>query len=280
MRSDLQKRDPAGATGLRWWKWLTAPRLLFLAFLILVIFSWPAIEGSDRSLSYWSNLRNFLSRFLPPDFSESRDTWKALVETFRIAVMATFFATLLSVPIAAASAQNIAPRLVVLTTRILLSSIRSIPSLIWALLAVAVVGANSLAGVIALTFYGIGYLGKFFGDAFESVDPRIASAQRRIGADAWQAFQYGLWPHAQPLILSQSLWLLEYNIRSATIIGYVGAGGLGVQLLTYQEFYQWDKFAAVLVHILVIVIVLDLVGERIRAILTRSLSRQPVKPDA
>lgn len=271
--------DNRSVRDLRFWKKvLTAPRLFLIVGLGLVVWSWPALEGSDRPLNYWENTQRFLGRFLKPNFSDNVETRQALIETFRMAVLATAFATCLSVPIAAASAQNLAPRILVTLTRLLLSWIRSIPSLIWALLAVAVVGANALAGVLALTFYGIGYLGKFFADAFESMDARIPRTQRQIGADAWQAFQYGFWPTVQPLILSQALWLLEYNIRSATIIGYVGAGGLGVQLFTYQEFYEWDKFAAVLLHILVIVVGLDLLGERLRSALTRSLSRTGNRP--
>jgi phosphonate transport system permease protein len=123
-----------------------------------------------------------------------------------------------------------------------MNGIRTIPSLIWALIAVAIVGANPLAGVIALTFYSIGYLGKFFSDAFESVDMDVARALRALGARRIQAFQFGVWPHARPLVWSYSLWMLEYNIRSAAIIGYVGAGGLGMLIHTYMEYYELAKF--------------------------------------
>ena len=102
----------------------------------------------------------------------------------------------------------------------------------------------------------IGYLGKFFSDAFESVDLEVARGLRAIGAGRIQAFQHGLWPNARPLVWSYSLWMLEYNIRSASIVGYVGAGGVGVLLHIYQEYYQWDRFAAVLIFILGLVTVL------------------------
>lgn len=153
--------------------------------------------------------------------------------------------------------------------RMLLNVIRTIPSLIWAVIAVAAMGANALAGVVALTLYSVGYLGKFFSEAFESVDMKVARSLRGIGADPLQAFQYGIWPHAKPLIWSHSIWMLEYNIRSASIIGYVGAGGLGLQLHAYQEFHQWDRFATVLICILCVVTLLDLLSERIRRRITR-----------
>lgn len=243
---------------------LNAFRVTLVLFALAAVFSLPALRGSGRDLDHLANLRRFLSRFWPPDFSVWTDVLPALWETFQIAVMSTLFAGILSLPIALAAAHNLSPRVVVAVARFLLNLIRSIPSLIWALLAVAIAGANSLAGVIALTFYSVGYLGKFFSDAFESVESGVAEALRAGGADAIQSFQYGILPHAKPLIWSQTLWMLEYNIRSATIIGYVGAGGIGVWLHSYQEFGQWDKFAAVLCAILAIVVLLDFAGERLR----------------
>jgi len=243
---------------------LNAFRVSLLVAALAVFFSLPSLRGSGRNLDYGANLGRFLGRFWPPDFSIWPQIGVALVETIQIAVMATLFASLISIPLALAASSNVAPWWVVRVTRFLLNAIRSIPSLIWALLAVAVVGANSLAGVIALAFYSMGYLGKFFSDAFESVDGEVADALRCVGADPVQRFQFGIWPHAEPLVWSQTLWMLEYNIRSAAIIGYVGAGGIGVWLHTYQEFYQWDRFCAVLCLILAIVIVLDAVGERVR----------------
>ena len=192
-----------------------------------------------------------------------------LLETIQIAVMATAFAIVVSVPVAIAGAQTLSPRWLVFLSRLLMNGIRTIPSLIWALLAVAIVGPNPLAGVIGLTFYSVGYLGKFFSDAFESVDVDVSRALRALGAQTIQAFQYGLWPHAKPLVWSYSLWMLEYNIRSASIIGIVGAGGVGLQLHTYQEYAQWDKFATVLLFMFVLVSALDFLGERVRKRIVR-----------
>lgn len=236
----------------------------FALFLILVVISLPALEGAGRDLDYLKNLRAFLGKFFPPDFSVAPELLRAVGETVQIAVMATFFAVILALPLAVAGAQNIAPRWLNLVTRMILNVIRTLPSLIWALLAVAVVGPNSLAGVIGLTFYSLGYLGKFFSDAFESVETEVADGLRQIGADRVQAFQYGLLPQVKPLILSHTLWMLEYNIRSAAIIGYVGAGGIGLLLHTFQEFGQWQKFATVLLFILALVTILDFFGEWLR----------------
>jgi phosphonate transport system permease protein len=236
--------------------------LILLA--VAAVFSLPALRGSGRTLDYGANLRRFLERFWPPDFAVLPQVAPALWETFQIAVLATIGASLAAVPLAAAASSNISPRWLVAASRFFLSTVRSIPSLIWALLVVAVMGANAAAGVVALIFYSLGYLGKFFSDAFEAADPAVSEALRVAGAGRIQAFQYGLWPQARPLIWSHVLWMLEYNLRSAAIIGYVGAGGIGVWLHTYQEFYQWDKFAAVLCVILAVVLLLDAAGSRLR----------------
>jgi phosphonate transport system permease protein len=244
---------------------LDAPQVAALILVVAVIFSLPVLQPAGRQLDYAANLSRFLARFWPPDFSVLPKVLPSLWETFQMAVLASVAAALLGVPLAVAASRTIAPRLLVSVIRLGLNLIRAIPGLIWALIAVAVLGANPGAGVVALVIYSLGYLGKFFSDAFESADPAISQALRATGASRWQAFQYGIWPHARPLIWSHALWMLEYNIRSATIIGYVGAGGIGAWLYTYQEFYQWDKFAAVLTCILAAVILLDFAGSRMRA---------------
>ena len=254
---------------LKWHEHLGVLNISLLLFLVAVLCSAGVLRGSGRDLNYLANIRGFLANFFPPDFSVTGQTLLGLWETIQIAVMATAFAIVVSVPIAIAGAQTLSPRWLVFLSRLLMNGIRTIPSLIWALLAVAIVGPNPLAGVIGLTFYSVGYLGKFFSDAFESVDVEVARALRALGARTIQAFQYGLWPHAKPLVWSYSLWMLEYNIRAAAIVGIVGAGGVGLQLHSYQEYYQWDKFATVLLFMFLLVSALDLLGERVRKQIVR-----------
>lgn len=250
---------------LRRWQWLDSVLLLFLIGAAL---STPVLRGSGRDLDYVANLRRFLGYFWPPDWSVLPSALAALLETAQIAMLATLFSLLLAVPLGMAGARTVSPRWIVFLTRMLLNAVRTLPSLILALIAVAIVGGNALAGVVALTFYSLGYLGKFFADAFESADFRAARALRQAGAHPIQAFQYGLWPGVRPLIWSHTIWMLEYNLRSAAIIGYVGAGGLGLLLHTYQEYYAWDKFGTVLLLIFVLVCALDGLGEWARRRIT------------
>ena len=264
--------QPPPLRELPWQARINASTLSLLGFIILALASLGVLGGSGRSLDTWGNLTRFIGRFFPPDLSVVDDALAAIGETVQIATMATLFSIVLSLPLAAAGARTLAPRGLVLVVRLMMNAIRTIPSLVWALIAVAIVGANPLAGVIALTFYSMGYLGKFFSDAFESVDLTTERALRATGTSRIQSFQYGLWPNVRPLVWSYALWMLEYNIRSAAIIGFVGAGGIGLQLHTYQEYYQWDRFATVLLMILLLVSLLDFVGERVR----RQITRKPL----
>jgi phosphonate transport system permease protein len=268
----MSSESPPSAD-LPWHSRFNILNITLVLFILAVLASLPGIRGSGRDLDTWGNLVRFLGRFFPPDFSVWRLTLSSLLETIQIGVVATAIAIVVSLPIAGAAARTLAPRWCVFIARMVLNAIRTIPSLIWALFAVAIVGANPLAGVIALAFYSLGYLGKFFSDAFESVDPEVAIGLRASGADAIQAFQYGLWPSVRPLIWSHGLWMLEYNIRSASIIGLVGAGGLGVQLHSYAEYGWWDKFATVLLCLLVVVTLLDFLGEWIRGRITKKITR-------
>jgi phosphonate transport system permease protein len=238
--------------------------VLALAGLALVGAALPGIAGSGRDLDHLANLVRFLARFLPPDLTVLPDIGAALVETARIAVVATACAAVLSLPLAVGGTRRLSPWWVVAPVRLLLNVVRTIPSLIWALLAVAVVGANSLAGVIALTGYSLGYLAKFYAEAIDSADQAAVAGLRALGADRLQAFRWGLWPQIRPLLASHALWMLEYNLRSAAIIGYVGAGGIGLHLHTYQEYAQWSRFCTVLLCILALVTVLDVFGGWLR----------------
>jgi phosphonate transport system permease protein len=253
---------------LGWLHRLDALSIVGLGFVLLIVISLPGIHGSGRDLDYAANLSRFAAQFWPPDPSILPDLGRALIETARIAVVATAIAVVVSLPLGVLLSQRFAPWPLVWAVRLLLNGIRTIPSLIWALLAVAVVGPYPLAGVIALVGYSVGYLGKFFGDSVDAADPATTASLRALGAGPLQAFRWGLWPQLRPQLASHALWMLEYNLRSAAIIGYVGAGGIGVQLHTFQEYGQWDRFGTVLLCILAMVTVLDTVGGWVRRKLT------------
>lgn len=232
-------------------KWIS-----ILLFLGLLIFSLPAWEGSGRDLSLWENFIHFAMKFFPPDFSDSQELLAGLKETLQVGILATSLAAGISLVIALLGGPWM-PQWSRAGVAFFLAAVRSIPSLIWAVLAVAVVGANPRAGVLALTFYSIGYLGKFLLDDFLHIDQQLWRTYLRWGLHPFMAFRYGFWPQLKSRYVAHCIWMLEYNIRSASIIGYVGAGGLGLRLHAYQEFGQWSRFSAVLLVILAIVLVFE-----------------------
>lgn len=227
-----------------------------LVLILLFVFSLPAWEGSGRDISLWDNLFRMGIRFFPPDFSDYKEIFYGLLETAQIGFLSTAVAAFISFFLAVLGGPWM-PKASRLLIHFIFALIRSIPSLVLAVLAVAVVGANPRAGVIALTLYSVGYLGKFLLDDFASLDQELMKTYRRWGVHPILAFWFGFWPQLKDLYGSHCIWMLEYNIRSASILGYVGAGGLGLLLLSYQEYGNWSKFSAVLLVILFIVVLFE-----------------------
>lgn len=233
-------------------------RFLWIATILgLLFFSFPAMDGGPRGVNVLEQVLRLTGEFFPPDLSILPEAGKALLETIRIATLATFFSLFVSIGFAVAASRATGNLWTRPVFSLLLSAVRTIPSLVWAVVAVSLIGPSPRAGVLALTFYSIGYLGKFFADILDQADQRPANWLRSQGAHPWFVFRYALWPDLRGALGTQSLWMWEYNIRSASIIGYVGAGGLGLQLHVYQEFAQWDRFCTVMLMIFVLVVGLD-----------------------
>lgn len=260
-----------------WYERLNFLNILVIIFLFLAFFSGKNIIDNNRPADVVAGLKYFIKKFFPPDFSDFQVILNSLGETFQIAIVSTFIAVLLSLFISLAASRNISPAWLVQCTRMLLNITRTLPSLIWAFIFVIFFGPTPIAGVFALTFYSLGYLGKFFSESFESMDIKVARGLKLIGATPIQAFLYGLWPNVKAQVWSQSIWMLEYNIRSASIVGLVGAGGIGMELNKAMEMASgFQRVTAILICILVIVIFLDLLGQGIRRWITQKISPKSI----
>jgi len=181
-----------------------------------------------------------------------------------MAVVATTLGIVLSVPPALLAANTLAPRWVVTATRSLLSGVRVVPSLVWALFCVAALGFGPLAGIVALTLYSVGYLTKFFSESIESVDDAAPGALREIGAGPLQRFVHAIVPAAAPLLASNAMFMLEYNVRSASVLGIVDAGGIGWHLKQFLDYRDFPGAIACLLLVLGVVLVLDAASGRVR----------------
>ena len=237
---------------------------------ILSVWSLNGIDISSTEISYaLTNAIEFSKQLFPKTLSQiSEIPWAtllgSLVETLQMAFIGTVFGVLLSWPLAALAARNIGPRFLRSPTRLLLNTIRTVPSLVWALLFVAAVGLGNLAGILALVAYSIGYLSKFFYEAFEGVDTAPQEALSEIGASGLQRFVHAVWPAAMPAVLSSSIFMLEYNVRAASVLGIVGAGGIGFYIKQYLEFRSFHVVTASLLLLLAVVITFDAISGKIR----------------
>ena len=240
---------------------------LLSAILVFSVFGLD-IAAEDLKNSF-DNMFSFLQQMFPTSAAKWAEVpWalliSSLLETLQMAVIGTVAGVVLAWPLSALAAKNCGPSFLRPPARLLLNAIRTVPSLVWALLFVAAVGLGNFAGVLALVAYSIGYLSKFFYEAFENVDPGPPDALKEIGASGLQRFIHAVWPAAKPAIFGSSLFMLEYNVRAASVLGVVDAGGIGYYIKEYLEFRAFHIVAASLGLLLVVVVILDILSSKAR----------------
>jgi len=189
----------------------------------------------------------------------------ALLETIQMAIIGTSIAAVMAIPFGLLAARNITPhRYVYMATRLLMNANRAIPELIFALIFVSAVGLGPFAGVLALGIGEIGMMAKLYAEAIESIDPKQVQAVTATGATRLQTFVFGVIPQALPLVASYCLLMFERNVRSATILGLVGAGGVGFVLSKYMALFQYSKLMGALVLIITAVTLIDRASDYLR----------------
>tara|TARA_B000000532_G_scaffold196678_1_gene162824 strand:- start:516 stop:1394 length:879 start_codon:yes stop_codon:yes gene_type:complete len=183
--------------------------------------------------------------------------WIGLVETIKIAFVSTVFGIIISLPISLLAARNLNPGWVSFPARLLLSVSRSLPSIIWAIFFVILVGFGPLSGILAMTVYTVGYLGKLQYEAIEGLSRTPLDASRAMGLSKIETALGVVIPESANELISQAIFMFEYNFRHGTVIGIVGAGGIGYYINLYLKFLQYDKVIAYLIIILVVVVIID-----------------------
>ena len=188
-----------------------------------------------------------------------------MLETVEIGVWATLFAVLVSVPLAILGSQNFAPhRAIYLLIRSAVSFLRAMPELISALFLVLCFGFGPVAGILALGLHGVGFLGKFFAEEIETSDPKPQEALKALGASPLTILRLGVFPQILPALLGLSIYILDRNIRMATVVGLVGAGGIGQELRGRYDLFEYDRVGTALLLIFVVILALDLASAQIR----------------
>lgn len=213
-----------------------------------------------------AQMADLFTRMWPPDPSYIRPTVNGLIETLHIATLGTIIAIVLAVPVGLLAARNVTPSLPLnLFAKFVFVTSRSINSLVWALLFVAVFGPGPLAGTLAIAFRSIGFTGKLFAEAMEEANAGSIEALQAAGASRLSTLLLGYWPQVRPAFWSIALFRWDINIRESAVLGIVGAGGVGVALDTALNLLYWDQVAVVLLAIFAVVIVAEIIVTTVRA---------------
>ncbi|HVU13236.1 MAG TPA: phosphonate ABC transporter, permease protein PhnE [Phototrophicaceae bacterium] len=262
--------------------------VLLLVIVLGLAWCWDASRPSDINrvsgiMDAFNGMAGLLKLMVPPEFELQSGTittinlfgqafkigWpivvSAVVVTVQMAVIGTLGAVLMSLPISLLAARNTAPHpLIYQSVRFILNFLRSIPELVVALLFVAAVGLGPFPGVLALAFGSVGSLSRVYSEAIEQIDPQQVMALRAAGAGGVQTFIYAVIPQALPLLISYSLVYFEHNVRTATILGYVGAGGIGYLLFEYMGFSAYPKVFGTVIVLVVAVTMVDRFSSSLR----------------
>lgn len=251
--------------------WSVQRAVTWLALLAaaLGVLAWSA-AGVNLSLTElvrgmpW--VFDLVSRMLPPNWSFLERLVRPVLETVQIAIWGTLLAVILALPLCFAAARNLSPNLALFhVMRQVLNALRGINEIIFALIFVAAVGLGPFAGVLALSIHGAGMLGKFFAEAIEEIDSGPVEALRSTGANALLVVIFGVLPQVIPGWIASTLYRFEVNLRAATILGMIGAGGIGFELVSSMKLFQYQDTATCVLVILAMVMSADYVSTRLRA---------------
>lgn len=269
--------------------------LVYLALIALCLGT--LLAGDDLSLGRnpWANLKKTLGDFAHPSFL---DVWfgnpqlefrsddgtllrtedrrvvertflselaKATWTTIRIGTLGSLLGALLALPLGVAAARNLgAPAPLAWAAKFLLDAARSIHTLVFGLILVGIVGLGPTAGILAIGLHSMGTYGKLYAEAIESLDMAAVDAVRATGASAPQVFGNAVWPAVLPQIASSHMYIWEYNIRDSTILGLIGAGGLGLLISEATALFQWGRLATILLVVIALVFFFDMLSRRVR----------------
>lgn len=247
-----------------------------LVFINLVDGDWASLENSLDNLSIF-----FYESLWPPNWKviEAQSypicdrSWDFLcspayigiMETLKIAFVATGFGFILSLPLATLASRNLYRDSIAIPFRMLLAAMRTLPSIIWAIFFVILVGLGPVSGVLAMTFYTVGYLGKLQYEAIEGLSNDPLDAAKAMGLKNSEIIQRVVIPETANNLISQLFFMFEYNVRHGSVIGIVGAGGIGYYISTYLKFLQYDKVIALLIILFGVVIIIDLASIKARS---------------
>ena len=257
--------DTAVSPADRQRKWIIR---LVVAVASIAILYWSAVA---TNLSLPELVRgvpaivDYLGRMFPPDWAYTPAIIGPTIETIQIAIWGTVLGVLLAIPLGLMAARNIAPHPIIYgTSRLILNALRGVSELVFALIFVSAVGLGPFPGILALALHNAGMLGKFYAEAIEAIEPGPVEALQASGAGWLQTIIYAIVPQVTPHFVTYNLYRFEVSIRSATVLGLVGAGGIGFHLISSIRLFDYQTTAMILLVIVMLVVVTDHVGTLLR----------------
>ncbi|MBC8500885.1 MAG: phosphonate ABC transporter, permease protein PhnE [Nanoarchaeota archaeon] len=233
----------------------------FIGILIVIIYYW-ALTGTNTSPVKFAEgvpfMIDFVRRMFPPDISNLGTFLLKALETLQMAIVGSTLGALIALPLSFLAARNVMHnKLVYHSVRTIFDICRGINEIVWGLIFVSMVGLGPFPGVLALTVHVIGALGRYFSESIETVDPEIIKAIISTGANKVQVIVRGILPQVKPLFINYMLYYLENNFRAATVLGLVGAGGIGMELLTSMRLFRNKEVLTILIIMIVGVMLID-----------------------
>lgn len=262
---------PGSAIHREWKRFSFEQRIIRFAFYFIAV---AALVMSVRNIEFIpeflydapEQVKDFFVRMWPIDKAfYGKSVHEALIETLNIATLGTILSIVLALPVGMLAANNLVPvKTINYLAKLVLVSSRSVNSLVWALLFIAIFGPGALAGTLAIGFRSIGFVGKLFGEALEEAAKGPVEALTAVGAPNSSIFLKGYWPQVKPAFWSIALFRWDINVRESAVLGLVGAGGIGMAMDSAMNLFRWDQVAVVLITIFAVVILAELLVTFIR----------------
>jgi phosphonate transport system permease protein len=248
------------------WSWKTLVTIGIFSFVLVFVVNDLEIDFIKLVTDSSKYFGDILSRMLPPDFSNLNQLIYAMFETIEIAFLGTFIAIVLSIPLGLFSARNLAPNyFVYLICKTIVIFFRAIPEFIIAMILVIAIGFGAMPGVLALGLHTMGFLAKFYAEDIEHINKGPIDALKSSGATKSQIISFGVIPQILPSFVANNLYILDRNVRMATMLGIVGAGGIGYELQSSFRMFEYERVSAIIILIFVTIFVIDHLSAFIRS---------------
>ncbi len=263
----VDNKDKDLATYLKpQWSWKTLTTIGIFSFVLVFVVNDLEIDFIKLVTDSSKYFGDILSRMLPPDFSNLNQLIYAMFETIEIAFLGTFIAIVLSIPLGLFSARNLAPNyFVYLICKTIVIFFRAIPEFIIAMILVIAIGFGAMPGVLALGLHTMGFLAKFYAEDIEHINKGPIDALKSSGATKSQIISFGVIPQILPSFVANNLYILDRNVRMATMLGIVGAGGIGYELQSSFRMFEYERVSAIIILIFATIFIIDHLSAFIRS---------------